>query len=136
MKKLQKVRADVEKALRAGESVNRVANRYGLSWLVVKQVSVKLGLQGKSQSMDGGRKINGKKSAAQEERAVENHIAYAFGHTEAWLETYATAAGISGPALASGVAELLHRKACGRLLGTLNRVPQLRRAPAKGTGIR
>jgi len=52
--------------------------------------------------------------------AEANHISYAFGHCEAWLEAYAESAGVSRTALTGGVAQLLLRKTRRSVLGSLN----------------
>jgi hypothetical protein len=43
--------------------------------------------------------------------ALQNHVSYCYGHTEAWLEAYCNSAGISRAAVARQLAELLRRAA-------------------------
>lgn len=50
--------------------------------------------------------------------AQGEHIAYAFGHTEAWLKAYADSAGIPWATVARAVADLLARKTRRGLLGS------------------
>ena len=52
-----------------------------------------------------------------EDLATQNHIAYAFGRTQQWLELYAAAEGIPLTTLTSGLAALLHGTSRRRILG-------------------
>lgn len=62
----------------------------------------------------------------QSDPATLQHIAYAFGHVEAWLDAYGRASGVPGPALTGGVAELLRQQARRSVLGTLDHVSGVR----------
>lgn len=65
------------------------------------------------------RSKNGRKvSNSARKQSIEGHVAYAFGHIEAWLQFYADGAGISRAALTGGVVELLRRKARREVLGS------------------
>lgn len=44
------------------------------------------------------------------ERIPEGIFAYALGHIESWIETYAKSASVSGEALAAELGAVLHRK--------------------------
>jgi hypothetical protein len=50
--------------------------------------------------------------------AQDIHVAYCFGRTEAFLDHYASSAGVPRAALAHGVSELLRRQAHGQVLGS------------------
>lgn len=63
---------------------------------------------------------------------AQNHISFLFGGFYRDIRNYADACPVPWPTLASGVAELLQAKASGALLGPVNSVPQMRRAPTKG----
>ncbi len=56
----------------------------------------------------------------------------AFGHTTAWLETFAERSQVPFEVLADGLGGLLHTAASGQVLGPGNPVPELRRAPTTG----
>lgn len=66
-----------------------------------------------TQTPEGKAKLAQRKAARVSSKAqvAPEHVAYCFGHVEAFIQYYAEGAGISRPALASGVAELLRRKA-------------------------
>jgi hypothetical protein len=60
----------------------------------------------------------GKQNVSKGNPVEEGHIAYAFGHTEAWLEIYSKTVGIPVTVLAGRVADLLRNKARREILGS------------------
>jgi hypothetical protein len=72
--------------------------------------------------MAKGASLNGNAPSTTE----ENVISFAFGHTQAWLESYAQSFGLSSADVVHRVSELLYRASRRTLVGLEHRVSRVR----------